>query len=65
MKKENTGKTPEYVKNAVNRYRQTHKVRRLTFDLDAIQRLDAVGLTSEEIRRLVMEELERREQAGN
>ena len=57
------GKTPEYVMRSIDRYRQGKKNKSLIYSVEEIDRMEAVGLTTSEIRRLVKEELERREAA--
>ena len=58
------GKTPDYTMRAINEYRKSHKVKQLTFSIDEMERLDAVSLTTAEIKKIVMDELHRREEAS-
>lgn len=58
-------KTPEYTRRAIDNYRKTHKTLQIVFSLDELERMTAAGMTSKDIKPLVMAEIERREKTKN
>ena len=63
-------KMPEYTRRAIENYRKTHKTLQIMFSFDELDRMKAAGMTTKDIKPLVMTELERRERlnatpAGN
>ena len=57
----NENKTPEYVKKSVNKYRDKHDIIQLTLEKGLKDRLKAAGISTADIRELIMNELEKRE----
>lgn len=58
-------KTNEYTRRAIDNYRKTHKTLQIVFSLDELERMTAAGMTSKDIKPLVMAEIERREKESN
>ena len=58
-------KMPEYTRRAIENYRKTHKTLQIVFSLDELERMTAAGMTSKDIKPLVMAEIERREKTKN
>ena len=56
-----TNKTPEYTRRAIDNYRKTHKTIQVTFSIDELERMENAGMTSKDIKPLVIKEIERRE----
>lgn len=54
-------KTTEYTRRAIDNYRKSHKTLQIVFSLDELERMTAAGMTSRDIKPLVMAEIERRE----
>lgn len=54
-------KTASYIRRAVDKYNATHKRITLSFTRDIYERITAAGITTAELRDIVLAELERRE----
>ena len=54
-------KTATYIRRAVDKYNASHKRITLSFTCDIYDRITAAGITTAELRDIVLAELERRE----